>query len=284
MKLPVLLPPLENMTHFTVLCKVRHLYAIRSSCLAIRIPPVIRLVFAHLFRLAVHPDVRVRQTTASYIQTFAGQFVGFDDVFRQAVTTMSDPALDLDSLSGLAGALCGIPNMSVSMTNVTLLADVARAICRPLPADLPDQSVRSLRQIIIVMLEQLDPCDPRLPKAEFAAMRKRVANDAIVKYGQMRGNRETENYSAALVCATMIGDPMLIRADLFAFLIPFLATDDPVVRVCASHVLAMVIEWLIPRVARKRGTVVDYVTPGKYDTVEFIGRPYPHQANTQAVF
>jgi hypothetical protein len=285
MKLPVLLPPLACMPYYTVLCKAKYLSAIRSSAILPRVTPLARLIFSYFFKHLVHPEIRVRQAAAMNIQINGSEFPhDFHQDFVEAVTLMSDPTLDLDSLSGLAGALLCLPNIDPSIATIELLSNTALAICRPLPADTSDESVRSLRQIIILLLDQFDPYDTRLPKAEFTAARMRIADSAITKFSQYRGHRETENYAAALVCGSIVGDPVLLRPDLFSFLLPFLASDDPGLRISASRVLGTIAEFLIPRIPRFPGILVTEITPENYDSAEFIDRLTPRQASHQAKF
>jgi hypothetical protein len=115
-------------------------------------------------------------------------------------------------------------------------------------------------------------------------LRTTIAEKAIVQYGQSRGNRETENYAIALVCAAIVGFPLLLRVDFFQFLLPFVATDDSVIRRCTRHALANAVESLIPRVPRPPGVVTERITPENYDSAAFIDRPYPIQAVKQPRF
>jgi hypothetical protein len=172
----------------------------------------------------------------------------------------------------------------VNLATLKLVAEAALAVCRPLPADLTDDSARTLRQSAVLTLEQLDPFDPRVDAAQFLEVRRQIVNQAIQIHGTFPASRETQNFAAALFCASVTGAPIILTPEAYGFLISILATDDLMLRSCAMQLWPVMLEVLIPRVPRPKGVSVSEVCAENYDDVEFVDRPFPTQARKQPHF
>ena len=284
-RLSVMLPSINSMTYVIAYCKSKHLYATRCSSIQVFVTKIAREIFPRLFQFTQHPDIRVRQVAVVLCQVITAQHKGkFIDLFEDVVRKMQDPDLDPEVLSSYCGSICILHNLPVGVRSMNLLVDAALAICRILPADMTDDSARSLRQMIVIILDQMDPLDPRLPPDEFEKARHRLADGAIAKFAEFPANRETQNFAAALVCSVIVGAKMMIKCHVYAFMVSILTTDDSLVRDCIMQMWPTMIEYLIPRVPRPPGVKVSDVTPENYDSAEFLDRPFRTQAKKQPKF
>lgn len=60
------------------------------------------------------------------------------------------------------------------MKNLRILKDIALAVCRKLPNDVPEDSARHLRQVVVFYFDQIDPFDPRLDRDLFLQIREEI--------------------------------------------------------------------------------------------------------------
>jgi hypothetical protein len=197
----------------------------------------------------------------------------FLDLFRDAIDRIAVEN-DPQALSGLCGAVCALTSQPLPMQTLSLIGDAGLAVCRHLPADIPDDSSRSLRRVVVMLLDQLDPRDPRVPEGDFLRFRKELGAAALRRCTELAADTEAHDFATALVSFALLGEPMLAGADYFAFFISLLPGDDPAVRGVALELLPTLIEQLIPRVPRTQGIAVDVVSPANYDSVEFEDRPF----------
>lgn len=284
-RLSVMLPPTESMTYLIAYCKAKHLYATRSASVQVFVTKIARKVFPRVFKFTQHADIRVRGVAVVLCQLITSQHKGkFIDLYEGVVKQIQDPELDPETLSSYCGSICILPSLPVGVQSMNLLVDAALAICRILPPDMTDDSARSLRQMIVIILDQLDPLDPRLPPVELEQARHRLAYSAIAKFAEFPANRETQNFAAALVCSVIVGAKMMIKLEVYSFMVSILTTDDVLVRECIMQMWPTMIEYLIPRVPRPPGVKVSDVTRDNYDSAEFIDRPFRTQAKKQPKF
>ena len=190
----------------------------------------------------------------------------------------------MDALTGICLASQTLSNFQLNLETVEIIAEASIAICSLLPQDLPDDSPRSLRQILVLLFDQIDPCNPYMPKEKFFEIRMKMAMEAMQKHAQYPASREVQNYAAAIVCSVISGDPPLISLPIYSFILSILPSDDTLVRDCIIQLFPSMLENLIPRVPRPKGIEVQNVTPENYDQVEFKDRAILNQSKMQPYF
>ncbi|OHT00263.1 hypothetical protein TRFO_33092 [Tritrichomonas foetus] len=284
-KLSNLLPPLESMTYLIAYSKSMIAYASRSSVKQNYITKLMRNITEKIFSYAKYHHTRVRTLINIYFANITAQFrTQFVDYIERCIDPISDPSLDEDTLSGYCSVAFSIANFDVSVRSFDIMSKVALAVCRQLPKDVPDDSARHLRQVVVVYLDQIDPCDPRMNNEEIFKIREFLAIEAMDRHAKNKVSRETQNYAAALVCSVIVGHTHLMSLPFFNFLISIITTDDMVVRDCIVQMIPTIIEKLIPRVPRPIGLEVEEVTPENYDLVAFKDRPFHDQAKMKPRF
>jgi len=276
----------EPMTYIALYWKAIHLYAMRNYLDYSLLTELNQKIFEKSFELSTYPFVKVQEAVASYIQLATSNYrYHFLEIFENAINRIEQNNLNLDELSGIADSLCAISSVMLTSQTYKLLMRAANAICIQLGADENLDSVRSLRQIIVVLIDQTDLSDSMFSdQNDFHKNRLWLAKEAIKKHALFPASRETQNYASALVCSVIIGNPILLSPEIIVFIFQLLKTDDKVVRDCVLSILPTIIEYLIPRVPRDNGVSFDTLTPNNYDAFMFIDRQMPTQAKNQPLF
>jgi hypothetical protein len=284
-RLPLMLPFLESMPRSCIFWKAKYLFALRCSTAQVFVTKTIREVFPILYAFVQDPETKVRETAVVTSQSMIGRLPGkFNALFHESIAKMSDPGIGEQELSGLSGSLCALSTQPVDVDMLKLVVGAGLAVCRPLPKDMSDDSPRSLRQVVILILDLLDPFDSRVKAPEFAALRESLAIQAMRCYFEYPADQEAQTYAFTLACTVIVGTPILIKAEIAALFVSVLLTDDLITRDLVMQALAATIEHLIPRVPRRPGVVVSDVTPENYDQVEFRDHAFIGQSKMQPHF
>lgn len=284
-RLSTLLPPRESITHLVIYSKAILLYFSRTAIKKSNVTTMLRKMTEKIYQLIPNNYEHVRELILVFFASLTHQFkTQFLEYFHRSIPIIADPKTDPIALSSHCAVLQAIRNLNVNIDSLRIIADASLAVCRVLPTDVPEDSARQLRQAIAVFLDSLDPCDPRIATPEYLKLRYELATEAIRRHATFPASRETQNYADAIVCSSVIGNPYLLQAEYFNFLISILPSDDNVVRDCLVQMLPGIIETLIPRVPRPYGVEVEEVTPENYDVARFIDRPFKDQSKKMPLF
>lgn len=284
-RLSTLLPPLQSVTHLVIYNKSLLLFTVRSSIKKNYVTKMMRKVTEVVYKFAPFQHKRIRNLVNIYFGNLTSQFrTQFVHYLERSIPFIEDPKTDKDSLSGYCNVASSLGNLDISMKNLELLKNTALAVCRQLPKEVPEDSARHLRQVVVYYLDQIDPYDPRLDRTEFLKIREELASEAIRRHAKYPAFRETQNYAAALASSVFVGNPYLLKLPYFQFFLSIMTTDDNLVRECIVQFIPTSIEKLIPRVPRPNGVRVDEVTPENYDIAMFIDRPFREQAKMMPHF
>lgn len=279
------MPPLESVTHLVIYNKSLLLYTARSTIKKNYVTKMMRKVTDIVYKYVPHHHNQIRNLVSIYFGSLTSQFrTQFVDYIERSIKPISDPTTDVDSLSGYCNIAAAVGNLDLSMKNLQILKDIAMSVCRKLPNDVPEDSARHLRQVVVFYFDQIDPLDPRLDKDSYLKIREEIAKESINRHRMYPEQRETQNYAAALVSSVFVGNPYLLKAEFFQFFISIMLTEDNLVRECIVQLIPTSIEKLIPRVPRPNGIRVDEVTPENYDIAMFIDRPFREQSKMMPHF
>lgn len=294
--------PLNACTYNTCYWKALSLYSMRHSLDHVYFPKITRKVLEIVFKFATSPNEKIRNAVASYVASATGNFKNhFIDLYDEAITLLEkvgNPDITPedqeevnklgkqdDLLAGLSGVISAMPNCTFNPQSFTLLMRAAVAICVQLSPDEHLDAARSLRQIVVICLDQTDTSNSEfITDPPFSEMRKWVAREAMKRHAMYPSNRETQNYAAALVCSVLFGQPLIFDANIIQFIINLMKTDDKVVRDCVIQIMPSILEAMIPRVPRPQGIVVSEVTPENYDQAFYEDRRMPTQAQKMPHF
>ena len=190
-----------------------------------------------------------------------------------------------DVLSGLSEFVASLPKCTMNPNTFYMMMRAAVAICIQLSPDDKLDTTRSLRQFIVICFDQTDTSDSEFnTDPPFAEKRKWVAKEAMRRYNLYPANRDTQNYSAALVCAVLFGQPLIFDQDIIQFIVTLLSADDRIVRDCVIQIMPSIIEAMIPRIPRPQGIKYADITPENYDSAYFEDRKLPTQASKMPKF
>ncbi|EAY13617.1 hypothetical protein TVAG_390140 [Trichomonas vaginalis G3] len=308
----LLAPQLEAMTYNVAYWKGLQLYSLRHSLMHVRFPKCTRTVLEHAFKLATHSYEKIRNAATSYISVTTASFHdNFFDLFDKAIDLLEKVGKSEsqeiegigkkdDIIAGISDIITALPNCYMNRKTFYMIMRAALAICIQLSPDEHLDSARSLRQVIVILLDQTDSGDylfsPKyLSKSDniqddeisdkpFSELRKWFAKEAIKKNSLYPSSRETWNYAAALVCAIIFGQPLVFDAEILTFVLSLIKTDDRAVRECVIGIMPTLIESFIPRIPRPQGVKISEINEENYDDAAFEDRRMPTQASKMPKF
>ena len=285
-RVPLLIDPNEAMTNTTIYWKAVHLYSMRHSLDHIYLTTLNRKIIEAAFELCTHQFIKVRENASGFIQVATSNFrYHFYDLFENIILKIEKGDLSDEYLSGYCDALSSLPTCAPSIMTFDLIFRTALAICFQLSPDEILEPVRSLRQIIVILIDQTDISNYIFNDSDiFYKKRYYLAHEAIKKHDMYPASRETQHYAAALVCSVLIGNPIIATVEIYNFISNLLKTDDNVVRDCVLNLAPSMIEYLIPRVPRIQGNFYEEISFENYDNFSFIDRQMYQQAKKMPLF
>jgi hypothetical protein len=275
----------NSLTPLLRFSKARELLALRLVTVTAPVTALARKVLPKLVPFATHSDARVRELASTLCTGCIARFeISFLDVLSDCIRQLRDPALSDESYAGLCGVVSAVASLPVLNETVGVLFDAARAVMREVP-DVPDESPRSLQQLVVSALDTLSLDDSRLSNVEHVLeLRDAFVHEAIVWRSHNRVSHDADKFVTALVCSLALGCKCYIEAEVFEFLCRLLMGDDASLRDCVMSVLPTLFEALIPREPRPRGVKVERVTAENYDSVAFVDRQQREQATSRPRF
>jgi len=265
--------------------KAIHLYSYRH---AVTLVPYVRYIdqlLPSIIPICCHPSSKVRNRCALFIQDLSAAFPDhFGSFFQQLINKTEESLTNLDALSGLASSLSSCCQLVFTEQNFAVIAKAALAVCRMVSNDIPDDSVRSLRQILTITFDFVDFTEKRFNKEEYLEIRQQTAKQAMERVKEPSIDREVLNYATALVISMTNGFSDNMDCELYKFMLERLAEQDSQLYDIVLQSLPGYIEQLIPRIPKSSKVSYEKVTPENYDQFKFTDRFLPGLSTTQPLF
>lgn len=253
--------------------RILQIYNFRNSVMNTPYTKQIDKTVQKIAKICTHPSPKIRCRCALFVQETSAIFPDQFGPFFESLIKISQECLDdKNKLSGLVQSLCSCCQLVFTAANFATIAKAALLVCRPFPNDIPEDTVRNLRQFIIMAFDIVDLNEKRFIDKAFLETRKYVIETAIKNYEEYRSDSEVESYATALVISMAQNRTELLSYDVFNFLISKLVKDDSSLREAVMQTMPSFIEQLIARVQKRKRFPVNKVTPENYDDALFKDR------------
>ena len=251
-KQSVLIPSIDAMFpnhHYWLALK---LYSTWIQLIDIPINELIKKVVIKMFMFAANPLPEVRMKIDIFMAQ-AALFYGIElaEIFPRLMDIFNDCfLLNVDQLSTISIFMSDFIQVANPATQFKYIGQIAINLCRQLPLDVPNDSLRALRNDIVRVIDNLDFSTPPLDTEEIYEERRKIVYSSIQRSDLFSSSSETQNYAVALVCSCLMGKKPVLEPDVFEFISSMFLSDDASVRSVSLQMLGSALEMLIPRVPK----------------------------------
>jgi hypothetical protein len=245
-KLSLMKPPLEALYavhHFWI---AGELYGIWQGMKPTAFHGLARETTQFVFRWAISPDPEVRVALTQYLTLFAAFPVEFTTFIPSPVPLFNQAfEQSVEALATVAevyALFCANLYRSFPM-----LVDLALILARPLPGDVPNDALKTLRTTVVSSLMNSRGLRAGWGTEATVAERRRLVQGLIETSGNFNPGSDTDRFISSLIAIAVDSLSLFLGPDVAQYLASHLLVDDMDVRLFCTQGLTLLIEGLIPR-------------------------------------
>ena len=265
----------EMVTADLALMKGLKFYSFRQSVEPAYFTEEIKMLIEKTISVSTINNSKIQERCAYVVQTVASIFQKtFGKFFIPLIEKVNDPKITPSELAGASSTLCYCCQLTFNETNFQIICDIAKAFCKILPTPTNEESIRTLRQFILLTFDIIELNEIRFPIQKFIEIRKKTINDIISQAPLYKGDHDVELFAVALVISMSTATPVIIDYKIFEFLLQYLeAFDNIQIFELITNNFPILVEHLIPRIDVRPRVKVSKITKENYDQALFSDKP-----------
>lgn len=249
-KLSTMLPSLKSMFSIHLFWLAMKSYSSWLNMIEFPFTKFTKKIIDCAMKFISSPFPSVREVIALFFSFTLKCYPKIGDYYSDQLHKKLEEAMKSQSVQSLATISTVIIPFIIIVDQprqIQFIIDIGLTLCRPLPADVPDDSLTVLRNTVAVVLDGIDFSLPPFNCIDVKKERMRMIHGAIEKSDANANSTDTKNYAISLIYTVVEGEPLIIEPDILEFMLPYLKSEDLPTCELTLQTLIKIIECLIPR-------------------------------------